>query len=400
MSLGSHGHRMIAPKGYTPLAALWDKIPEADKDRVKAMFAQHSPPSDFAAMQMAPADWLEMKMLDAAQPELMIWPGGDAAPVPVGSGQLVGAIWEHLPSNADLMETVLDGQSLRERMPLDIARSAKLQDPNGPAKHGHHLLPLFWDRTSYSLSLKVYEWLHAQTEALSAARLAAGAPAEAMPEEWLCRPALDHMAATAHALRKLGAEGASLVIPASWNGQFWKRWRRLIEGKTEPQKAGRPPILEDVAQAYWHLFPNGHKAAGVKNWRRRLRWWGSVSESRCRGDRCNGRFRREARRRGEQSAPKVRQNSGAYFAQKRQPGHGDTSCLKMKLLEADMSNHNEIKLLRMREVIDLTGLSRASIYRRLKVGTFPNPVRLGENSIAWRSSEVAHWIDSLTPISG
>ncbi|MFM0454951.1 AlpA family phage regulatory protein [Paraburkholderia nemoris] len=31
-----------------------------------------------------------------------------------------------------------------------------------------------------------------------------------------------------------------------------------------------------------------------------------------------------------------------------------------------------------------TGLSRATIYRRMKTGTFPIPVRLGVRSIGWR----------------
>ena len=42
------------------------------------------------------------------------------------------------------------------------------------------------------------------------------------------------------------------------------------------------------------------------------------------------------------------------------------------------------RLLKRPEVEAITGLSRAAIYARIKVATFPLPVRLGPNSVAWR----------------
>ncbi|BCL75671.1 hypothetical protein JHS3_14070 [Jeongeupia sp. HS-3] len=49
-------------------------------------------------------------------------------------------------------------------------------------------------------------------------------------------------------------------------------------------------------------------------------------------------------------------------------------------------------LLRLPEVNKRTALSRSSIYAAIAAGTFPAPVRLGGNSVAWVSSEIDAWI--------
>ena len=53
-----------------------------------------------------------------------------------------------------------------------------------------------------------------------------------------------------------------------------------------------------------------------------------------------------------------------------------------------------MKLLRMRQVMQMTGLSRMTLYRLERAGHFPNRRRLAENSVAWLESEVAQWIES------
>ena len=51
-------------------------------------------------------------------------------------------------------------------------------------------------------------------------------------------------------------------------------------------------------------------------------------------------------------------------------------------------------------------LDRSTVYRRVKDGTFPQPVRYGERSLAWRASDIQRWIDervgkpSTVPPSG
>jgi len=46
---------------------------------------------------------------------------------------------------------------------------------------------------------------------------------------------------------------------------------------------------------------------------------------------------------------------------------------------------------RIAEVEERTGLHRATIYRKIKAGTFPAPVRLSVNCSAWYATDVARW---------
>lgn len=48
-------------------------------------------------------------------------------------------------------------------------------------------------------------------------------------------------------------------------------------------------------------------------------------------------------------------------------------------------------LLRLPQVKALTGLSRTAIYRRISIGDFPAPVKLGERASAWPEHEIAAW---------
>ncbi|HBO5639839.1 AlpA family phage regulatory protein [Pseudomonas aeruginosa] len=50
------------------------------------------------------------------------------------------------------------------------------------------------------------------------------------------------------------------------------------------------------------------------------------------------------------------------------------------------------RLLRRREVEMKTGKSRAAIYAEIRAGTFPEPVPIGRNSVAWLEAEVDQWI--------
>ena len=51
-----------------------------------------------------------------------------------------------------------------------------------------------------------------------------------------------------------------------------------------------------------------------------------------------------------------------------------------------------LALLRRPEVTRRTGLSRSTLYARMKVGTFPKPVSLGDRCVGWVDSEVHDWI--------
>ena len=49
-------------------------------------------------------------------------------------------------------------------------------------------------------------------------------------------------------------------------------------------------------------------------------------------------------------------------------------------------------MLRAPEVMERTGLSRTTLWRRVRAGTFPPPTELGENSIGWPASVITAWL--------
>jgi prophage regulatory protein len=57
-------------------------------------------------------------------------------------------------------------------------------------------------------------------------------------------------------------------------------------------------------------------------------------------------------------------------------------------------------ILRLPDVIARTGLCRSSIYALASKGGFPPPIRLGERSVGWLSSEVERWIDDRLQLRG
>lgn len=48
--------------------------------------------------------------------------------------------------------------------------------------------------------------------------------------------------------------------------------------------------------------------------------------------------------------------------------------------------------MRLQDLRLMTGLGKSSIYAAIQAGKFPSPVNLTHHAVAWRESEVAHWI--------
>lgn len=57
------------------------------------------------------------------------------------------------------------------------------------------------------------------------------------------------------------------------------------------------------------------------------------------------------------------------------------------------------RLMKLREVENMAGLGKSSIYRRIATGEFPRPVTLSPNVVRWRESEISAWLNSLRPTS-
>ena len=57
-----------------------------------------------------------------------------------------------------------------------------------------------------------------------------------------------------------------------------------------------------------------------------------------------------------------------------------------------LSVPGDLILERLPQVKARTGLSRSEIYRRISIGDFPAPVKLGQRASAWSKHEVDAWI--------
>ena len=58
------------------------------------------------------------------------------------------------------------------------------------------------------------------------------------------------------------------------------------------------------------------------------------------------------------------------------------------------------RILRMPDVIEMTGLSRSTIWRLAKAQEFPASFRLGppgSKAVGWKEEEVGVWIEGLQP---
>lgn len=65
---------------------------------------------------------------------------------------------------------------------------------------------------------------------------------------------------------------------------------------------------------------------------------------------------------------------------------------------APRSNEPLDRIIRMPELVQITGLSAASVYRAIAQGRFPRPVALSAQARGWRVSDVQSWLDGLGPV--
>jgi len=49
------------------------------------------------------------------------------------------------------------------------------------------------------------------------------------------------------------------------------------------------------------------------------------------------------------------------------------------------------KIYRLPEVMDMTGLSRSSIYLRVSTDEFPKPVKIGRRAVGWPEDTIIAW---------
>ena len=52
------------------------------------------------------------------------------------------------------------------------------------------------------------------------------------------------------------------------------------------------------------------------------------------------------------------------------------------------------RILRRRDVENLTGLSRSTLYAMMADGNFPSPIKLGKRAVGWQDTDLTEWIAS------
>ncbi|KRC81295.1 helix-turn-helix transcriptional regulator [Sphingomonas sp. Root241] len=59
---------------------------------------------------------------------------------------------------------------------------------------------------------------------------------------------------------------------------------------------------------------------------------------------------------------------------------------------------NPDRFLRLQAVLNRTGLSRTTMYRMIRNGSFPENVQLGPRCVGWRESAIESWMRE--PLAG
>lgn len=66
----------------------------------------------------------------------------------------------------------------------------------------------------------------------------------------------------------------------------------------------------------------------------------------------------------------------------------------MRQVEKQQAGHP--KFYAIHEVVSITTLSRATIYRKMAQGTFPVSVPISEGRVAWPARDIEEWCESRT----
>jgi prophage regulatory protein len=57
-----------------------------------------------------------------------------------------------------------------------------------------------------------------------------------------------------------------------------------------------------------------------------------------------------------------------------------------------MTQESSNRIIRLRTVLDITGLSRSTLYRKMEAGTFPRNMQISTRCAGWRQSDVDVWL--------
>jgi prophage regulatory protein len=63
-------------------------------------------------------------------------------------------------------------------------------------------------------------------------------------------------------------------------------------------------------------------------------------------------------------------------------------------MHLEETTRRQMKVIRQKAVVEMTGLSRTTLWRLERQGNFPKRRRLGPNSVGWHEVEVLAWLES------
>lgn len=57
------------------------------------------------------------------------------------------------------------------------------------------------------------------------------------------------------------------------------------------------------------------------------------------------------------------------------------------------------RFLRLKQVCEVTALSKSEIYRRVQAGKFPKQVRISHNLAVWKQSDISKWMEQVLNVA-
>lgn len=57
------------------------------------------------------------------------------------------------------------------------------------------------------------------------------------------------------------------------------------------------------------------------------------------------------------------------------------------------------RFLRLKQVCEVTALSKSEIYRRVQAGKFPKQVRISHNLAVWKQSDISKWMEQVLDVA-
>jgi len=70
----------------------------------------------------------------------------------------------------------------------------------------------------------------------------------------------------------------------------------------------------------------------------------------------------------------------------------NTQAIERRQARRRATDHTELRLLRLAQVLEISGLARTSVYEAIRDGAFPAPIHPYGRAVRWASTEVYAWL--------